>query len=238
MSIAKRVRAAAGPQQSIGAATPERAARAPDGLQVEALSHNTGHVRARVRAPMQPHAAANNRLAREAAIRDAELHGGKKPKEDDIPEPKYERTRLDIVLDGEDGRILRWALSRYVEDQIAIHRKGGVSDSGKVDGAQDDGGKMPFTEAQRKALARLAFVHSRIGPSAKRHLETFARMMAPIDSRDPPSVVEFAHDATGIVDRRPQEGCFIGLMWAVAERLYEVYRAKDFPERLEISSGE
>jgi hypothetical protein len=234
MSIATRINRAAGP--AIGAATPERAAHAPDGIHEERLSHNEGHVRGRVRVPMQLFGAATNRLARELAVATGQLRpkceGGEQP------EPTYVLTRLDKALDTEDGRILRWALSRYVEDCILINMRGTGSESGKVDGSQAAGSCIPFNETQRRALARRAFVHDRVGNADRRDLQAFAQMMAPIDGGDAPAMTEFAQAKTGISDHRAQEGCFVGIMWKVAERLYEVYRLGDFPERIELGTQE
>jgi hypothetical protein len=231
MSIAARLARAAAPRQPAGLETPERAAHARDGIAQERLSHNDGHVRARVRAPMQLHAAAVNRLAR--AMAEASGH---EPKRDELPEPPHVPTRLDKALDTEDGAILRWALSRYVEDHILINMRSTGAESGKVDGAQSDGSRVPFNETQRHALGRLAFVHGQLSGSDRRDLKTFATMMAPIESEDTPSMGEFAQQKTGISDHRAQEGCFVGIMWMLGERLYEVYRGADFPEKIEIDA--
>jgi hypothetical protein len=217
--------------EAAGYETPERAERARDGIAQERLSHNDGHVRARVRAPMQLHAAAVNRLAR--AMADA---SGQKPKQDELPEPPHIPTRLDKALDTEDGAILRWALSRYVEDCILINMRSTGAESGKVDGAQSDGSRIPFNETQRYALARLAIVHGKISGSTRRTLKTFASMMAPLESDDAPSMAEFANQETGITGHREQESCFVGLIWMLGKQLYEIYRSKDFPEKIEIDS--
>lgn len=230
MNIATRIKAAVASRQAIGAATPERVTHAPDGIQEEQLSHNKGHIRARVRAPMQLFAAAVNRQARAMAAA-----AGQVPENDQECEPPYKPTRLDMALDTEDGMILRWALSRYVEDCTLINMRG-TEDGAKVDGSHNDGSRLPFNEAQRRALSRIAFVHAWIGASDRRDLQTFARMMAPLTESDPPSMPEFAHNRTGIADHRAQEGCFVGLMWKVAEHLYEIYRHQDFPERIEIGT--
>lgn len=231
-AIAARAVRAMGPRKPAGLETPERAARAPDGVAQERLSHNDGHVRARVRAPMQLHAAAVNRLARAMATAN-----GEKPKPGDEPEPKYDRTRLDKALDTEDGAILRWALSRYIEDCILINMRSTGAESGKVDGAQSDGSRVPFNETQRCALARLAFVHAQMGARIRRIMEDFVLMVAPVaDTRVPLSMAAFASEKTGISGHREQEACFTGMAWMLGERLYEIYRLPGFPERVEIDA--
>ena len=110
-----------------------------------------------------------------------------------------------------------------------------------VDGAQSDSNRVPFNEIQRQSLARLAYVHGQLSGSDRRDLKTFATMMAPIESEDPPSMSEFAGSKTGLADadssRRVLEGCFVGLLWKLAERLYEVYRTGNFPEKIEIDAS-
>ena len=129
MSIAKRIARTMGPR-SIGMATPERASHAPDGIDREILSHNEGHIRARVRAPMQLHAAANNRLAREAAEREGSLRGATKPPADDQPEPRYRLMRLDTRFDLDHSRnpplgdqSIRRGLHRYRQARHGIGRR-------------------------------------------------------------------------------------------------------------------
>ena len=214
----------------VGYETPERADRAPDGMEKEYLSHNKGHVRARVKAPMQLSDAANSRLAHEAAKREAELHGSKKPEEDLMPEPRYRLTRLDERFDADDGRVLRGAISQYVEDCIAIARRGGGGDSGKVDGASAPDGRIPFNEHQRSALGRLAAVHARISAYDREKLEAFAAMMAPIDGcQEPMSVSEFVTGIRGSPRSRRLEYAFVEIISKLAIQLYDIYRAKDFP---------
>lgn len=235
MSVSRRVAHSMAP---IGAATPERAAHAPDGIQKEHLSHNDGHVRARVRAPMQMFGPAVNRLARKCAAATGQI----RPKSgaDEPSEPPYVATRLDKALDTENGGILRWALSRYVEDCILTNMRATGPESGKVDGSQADGSRIPFNETQRQALARLAFVHKHIGAADWRDLRTFVAMMVPVEGgREPPSMAQFASELTGIgdgQDRRSQEGAFVGLMWKIGERLYDIYRMPGVPGHIEMSA--
>ncbi len=247
--IAKRIARTMGPR-SIGMATPERAAHAPDGIDREILSHNEGHIRARVRAPMQLHAAANNRLAREAAEREGSLRGATKPTADDQPEPRYRLMRLDTRFDLDHSRILRWAISQYVEDCIAIARRGTGSDGGKVDGSQVPGSRIPFNEHQRQALSRTAAVHARISPEDRQSLQDFAEMMAPINGhQEPLSIPAFVkthaagrfsacHDPNYKGSRRALESVFVEMIMELATRLHEVYRARDFPERIELGTRE
>jgi hypothetical protein len=238
MTIAKRLVRTVGPR-TVGMATPERAAHAPDGIDREALSHNKDHIRARIRAPMQLHAAANNRLAREAAEREALLPGAPKSPQDDQPEPRYRLTRLDMRFDADDGRILRWAISQYVEDHIAVARRGGGSDSGKVDGAQVPGSRVPFNEHQRHALARIAFVNAHVADDDLAVLQAFVEMMAPVNGhREPRSIPEFMTGMRGEPRSRRLEYAFVEIIWELARRLHEVYQRGDFPERIEIGTRE
>jgi hypothetical protein len=148
-------------------------------------------------------------------------------------EPRYIPTRFDKALDYGDGPILRWALSKYVEDQVLTVMRGTNPDALKIDNGNESAGRPPFNTTQQKALSRIAFVHKHLGLEDRRDLLSFLQMMAPLNSEQATmSMAEFARQKTGISDDKVREGCFIGLMWKVAQRLYDIYRLRELPQQL------
>jgi hypothetical protein len=208
-----------------GDETRERAARAPEGIESEPLSKNDGHQRARVRFPMA--------LTEEKVHRDvAKLTSAKGRKE--VAEPPLKGSRFDKALDHEDGPILRAVLSRYIEDHaIAFGKPGGGEETGRVNCASQPHQKLPLTEPQQKALARIAFIEKHLGSKDRTDLRQFKQMMIPlVANQEPMSMSEYGELRTGLKDDRVREGVFIGIMLKVAERMHDIYRLKELPAHL------
>ena len=93
----------------------------------------------------------------------------------------------------------------------------------KAEGARRAG--VPFSEAQRAALRRLAYVHERITLTQRYNLHQFAVMMGAMHPMlSPISMAQLGYERTGLPDARIQEGAAVERVLSLAERLADLYR--------------
>jgi hypothetical protein len=209
------------PPKPVAAETPERGARAAEGIDEECLSMNDGHIRGRVRYPM-------TLLPALMHIESDALEARQKRSKPN--EPPLRKSKLDKALDFDQTQTLRWALSRYFVDSFLTQESGKSLYEPTISGGNAPRRLMPYGKAQQQALERLAYVRKHLSREDRRDLETFGIMMGDEDLiRQPISMAKFGHSKTGLADERIQEGVAIGVIMKVAERLYDLYRLHTLP---------
>lgn len=200
---------AAARRGSSTAPTPERLANAPDGIHVEAIA---SYKRERITLPMTLLPV----LVNEETQRLHAARTGERP-----DDPPLRKTRLDRALDHDETGSLRWALSRYVTDILTMQ-----TTPEKAEGApRVYGSALPFSTAQRAALARLAMVHARLSARDRSALDQFAVMMgARHPTLVPIGMAQFGLMRIGLPDGRVQEGAAVERILGLAEKLDAIYR--------------
>ena len=198
-------------------ATLERYLNAPEGIEDEPLSGNTGHSRQRIVAPMTLLPSLMHEQARELA---------------GVPEPARHKTWLDHAFSHDGTQSLRWAMSRYVCDMLVTQQ------SAKGEGgSRQFGSRVPFTPMQQYALSRIGFVRKRLTPDDRHDLDQFTAMMgAKIAGYEPISMAVFGASHSGQETTRwlnvGNEGVAVGIVIKLSERLYDIYRLMELPQRL------
>ena len=194
---------------STNEATAQRYSRAPDGIHVEAIS---SYKRERVGLPMTLLPVLMGKTI-------DDLHAARTGEKPD--EPPLRKTRLDRALDHDETGSLRWALSRYVCNVLAVQRRRPSPKA--LPGSNKSG--IPFSAAGQAALRRLAYSHGRLSARDRAVLDQFAVMMGAIHpALAPISLAGLGRELRGLSDDKISEGVAVERILSLAERLDAINR--------------